>query len=168
MNKNIVLVGFMGAGKSLVSSKLENLADLRRLSTDDIIEQKENRKISDIFGDSGEPYFRKVERDVVAEVSQQDGLVIDCGGGVVLDDDNIRHLKKNGTVFYLFANPDVIYGRIKDETHRPLLQIDDPQAKIVELLEARKSRYELADHIIDTNNMSVDEVCEEIMKLMKK
>jgi len=157
----------MGAGKSGVSQKLAELLKRESVSTDELIEAKEGRTITEIFKVDKEAYFRKVEKEVVTQVSQQENLIIDCGGGVVLDPENIAHLKKQGDVFYLKASPEEIYQRIKSETHRPLLHADDPKKVIEELLAKRESFYEQADYIIDTNGRSMDVVCQEIIALVK-
>ena len=166
MSKNIVLVGFMGAGKSAVAKNLAMALKRKVVSTDALIEKKEKRPIAAIFKDSGEPYFRSVEKSVVEEVAQESNLIIDCGGGVVLNQNNIDNLKKNGKIFYLSATADVIYERVKNEKHRPLLDVADPKARIKELLKQRKSRYEQADYTLDTSRKAVDEVARKILKLM--
>lgn len=156
----------MGAGKSVTAKKLADLLKRTLVSTDELIVQREGRTINDIFKDSGEPYFRRVEKAVVAEVSQQDNLVIDCGGGVVLDQDNIVNLRKQGVVFYLSAPAEVIYQRVKDQGHRPLLKGENPRAKIQELLNSRQGRYrQAAHHTIDTSNKSIEQVVNEIYRL---
>ncbi|HOW34946.1 MAG TPA: shikimate kinase [Candidatus Omnitrophota bacterium] len=165
MKRNIVLVGFMGAGKTVVAQELSGILKWDLVSTDLLIEQKEGRPITQIFSDSGEPYFRKVESAIVRELSARQGLVIDCGGGVVLSDNNIIDLKKSGVIFYLSATPDVIYKRIKDQTHRPLLNVSHPEAEIKKLLQAREPRYQKADHVIDTCAKTPRQVAEEIMRL---
>ena len=164
--KNIVLIGFMGSGKSLTSNKLAESLKRRVVSTDKLIEEREGRTIADIFRDSGEVYFRKVERGIVAEVSDQNGVIVDCGGGVVLDPENIKNLKKNGLVFYLSAPPQRIYDNIKGQKHRPLLDVEDPRAKIADLLKSRQPYYEQADVIVDADK-SIHQIAEDILKVLK-
>jgi len=118
--KNIVLVGLMGAGKSTVAQILAKKLRKKVFSTDDIIVEREGRPITEIFRDSGEPHFRKVEKVVVAEVAGKKGVIIDCGGGVVLDPENVSNLKKGGIVFYLAASAEVIFARIQ---HLSLIHI---------------------------------------------
>ena len=166
MSKNIVLVGFMGSGKSLTSNKLAGALKRKICSTDKLIEKREGRVIADIFRDSGEAYFRKVEKEVVKEVSGQTDIILDCGGGVVLDFENVADLKKNGLVIYLSAPPERIYNNIKGQKHRPLLNVEDPQSKISELLEARKPYYEKADVIIDADK-PIDQIAEDILKVIR-
>ncbi|MCK4882417.1 MAG: shikimate kinase, partial [Candidatus Omnitrophica bacterium] len=165
MSKNIVLVGFMGSGKSLTSNKLAGALNRKIVSTDKLIEQRERRTITDIFRDSGEAYFRQVEKETVKQVSEQTGIIIDCGGGVVLDSENVENLKKNGRVFYLSAPPERIYNNIKSQKHRPLLNVEDPQAKIGELLQARKPYYEKADIVIDADK-SINQIAEDILEVV--
>ena len=162
--KNIVLVGFMGAGKSVVAKNLGAILKRHVVSTDAMIVEREKRPITDIFKDSGEAYFRGVEKSVVEEVSKKNNLIVDCGGGVVLNQDNIDNLKKNGVMFYLEVTPDVIYDRVKNEKHRPLLNVPDPKARIEELLKVRQSKYVKAHYTIDTSHKTIKQVVNEILK----
>lgn len=164
---NIVIVGFMGTGKTVVAKGLAAKLKMEYVSMDDIIEQKEGKSINEVFSQDGEPHFRKVEKKVVEELSKKDGLVIDAGGGVVLDEDNIKNLKKNGVIVCLTVSPDVIYERTKKYTHRPLLNVSDPKKKIKELLDFRAPYYKKADFQIDTSSKSISEVVEEVIKLIK-
>ena len=167
MTKNIVLVGFMGAGKSVVSKQLAVRLKRQRVSTDELIEKKEGKVISDIFRDKGEPYFRDLEKAVVSELATKGGLIIDCGGGIVLASQNVDNLKKNGVMFFLAVSPRTIYERVKHEKHRPLLAVADPQKQITELLVQRKPLYAKADVRIETEGKSVEQICEEIIKRMQ-
>ncbi|RMF90114.1 MAG: shikimate kinase, partial [Methanobacteriota archaeon] len=133
--RNIVLTGFMGAGKSAVGKRLGSRLGMPVVDTDEIIEQETEMRISDIFAEFGEPHFREIERMVVEGVSELEGHIIITGGGVVLNPENMKLLRKNGVIVYLHATPEVLYERVKSETHRPLLQVKDPMAKIRELLE---------------------------------
>ena len=167
MKKNIVLVGFMGAGKTAVSQRLAEILKRPRISTDEAIEQKENRSIVEIFKNSGEEYFRRLEKEIVEELAHKKNLIIDCGGGVALQQENIDRLKKSGILFYLSARPEVIYQRTKDQLQRPLLNIPHSQIKIRELLEQRKSYYEQAHFTIDTNRQSDDQTAQKILVLLQ-
>ncbi len=167
MNCNLVLIGFMGAGKSLIAKKLAALLKREVIATDECIINREGRPINEIFRVSGEPYFRKVEKEVVAEVSRRTGVVIDCGGGAVLDPENIARLKENGTLFHLSATPDEIFRRVKTQKHRPLLNTENPRKKIEEMLAQRADFYAQADFMIDTNGKSPKQICEEIIGLLE-
>lgn len=166
--KNIILVGFMGAGKTAVGKILAKLLKRRFVDLDEMIEEREGMPIAEIFATRGEPYFRKAEKDIVKEASSLTGVVTGTGGGAVIDKENIVNLKSSGIIFYLDASPDKILERTKGHTHRPLLNVSDPREKISDLLAKRAEFYAQADHRIDTNNLSVDEVAKKIISLLKE
>ena len=157
----------MGSGKSMTANRLSEILGRKVISTDKMIEEREGRPISRIFDESGEPYFRKVEKEIVAEVSQRSGVILDCGGGVVLDAQNRANLKKNGILIYLSASPDSIYKNIKNRAHRPLLNVKEPRARIAELLEEREPLYEQADFIIDADHRSIDQITKDVLKVLE-
>ena len=167
MSKNIVLVGFMGAGKSVAAKELAKRLKQRAVSTDDLLEKQEKRRIADIFRDSGEAYFRRQEKALIRKLSSQTGLIIDCGGGAFLDQENIDHLNSSGVTIYLEAGVDEIARRTEGLKHRPLLNVDDPHKKIKELLTQRKPFYAQALHTIHTDGKGNRQVCDEIMKVLK-
>jgi|TARA_B100000315_G_C14544827_1_gene572702 shikimate kinase len=162
-DKNIVLTGFMGAGKSTVGLKLANILNMKIADTDAMIESEVGLTISEIFKRYGESRFRKIEEEIVSKVSKQENHIIISGGGVVLSSKNICNLQETGIIIYLKASPDVIYNRIKKQTHRPLLQVQDPKKEIQELLESREDHYKKNDYVIDTDNRSVDEIITTIL-----
>lgn len=162
MKTNTALVGFMGAGKTVVAKELAGRLGYELVSTDELIVKKEGRAITEIFEKKGEKYFRNLEKKIVAEIANQENLVIDCGGGVVLQDENISNLKKNGIVVYLKASTGTIHDRTKSHKHRPLLNVKNPKAKISELLTLREPFYAKADVIIETDGKSIKEVVEKI------
>ncbi len=163
---NIVLVGFMGTGKTSVGKLLAQKAGMKYISTDEVIEDKERRSINDIFKKNGEPYFRRVEKEIVKKVSELDRFIIDAGGGAVLDEENVQNLKRNGRIICLEAGTDVILERTKRYRHRPLLNTDSPRAKVEELLKARAPFYAKADVSIDTTALTVEQVAEKIKKVI--
>ncbi len=165
--KNICLVGFMGAGKSRIGQRLAQLTGYSIVSTDSMIIEKEGREIADIFKNRGESYFRQIEKTIVAKTSRMQGVIIDCGGGVVLDPINIANLKANGIVFYLSATPETIYNRVKSESHRPLLNVSNPMDAIRDLLDKRQSFYEQANIIIHTDDRTVEDICLEITNIIQ-
>ncbi len=164
---NIYLVGFMGTGKTSVAKVLAKRLSRKFIEMDEAIEKREKRPITEIFRINGEDYFRRVEKEIVEDISKKNNLAVSCGGGVVLDKDNIKNLKKSGIVICLWANPDVIYKRIRGQSHRPLLNVDHPGERIKELLDARKTFYDKADYKIDTSNLTIQEATGEIIKLIE-
>jgi shikimate kinase len=166
--KNIVLVGFMGTGKTLIGKLLAARLNKQRLCLDDMIEWKVGKSIVDIFQQDGEAFFREVEKEMVKAVSNDKDAVIDAGGGVVIDEENIRRLKEQGIVICLRAKPEVIYERTKGCLHRPLLNAPDPVESIKDLLSRREKYYSRADYEIDTSELMPEEVVEQIIKILDK
>ncbi len=164
---NIVLVGFMGTGKTVVAQKLSEKLGRRYVCLDDMIEEKEGKAIVRIFEENGESYFRKVEKEVTMKASKLKDVIIDAGGGVVKDNGNVKNLKGNGIMVCLSATPEVIYERIKHEPHRPLLNVSNPKERIQKLLNQRAHFYAKADYTIDTSELTIDEVVNEIIDLAK-
>jgi len=167
MFKNIILTGFMGVGKTRVGTQLAKDLGYLFIDTDIMIEADQQRAITSIFAEFGEPYFREVEARVIHEVTLREGQVVSTGGGAVISDRNREAFKKAGFVVCLTAPPEVIYERIRHETQRPLLQTADPLKKIRELLESRAQFYAQADVTIDTSEKSVEEVIQTIKERIR-
>jgi shikimate kinase len=167
MFKNIILTGFMGVGKTSVGTQLATDTGFTFVDTDDLIEADQKMTISDIFEKHGEPYFRDVEARIIQRVVMGQNQVIATGGGAVIRDENRQAFKKAGLVVCLTARPEVIYERIKHETHRPLLCTPDPLEKIREMLDSREGFYAQADVTIDTSEKSVDAVLRGIKEKIK-
>jgi len=167
MFKNIILTGFMGVGKTSVGTQLAKDLGYSFVDTDTLIETDQHMTITTIFAKHGEPYFREVESKIIQQVMAGGNQVVSTGGGAVIRDRNRDAFKKAGLVVCLTARPDVIYDRIKHETHRPLLQTADPKAKIKELLDSREHFYAQADVCIDTSERSVDNVIAAIKERIK-
>jgi len=117
---NIILTGYMGTGKTSVANELNKLLCHEIMDTDDLVVKREKRSINDIFAKDGEQYFRKIESEIIEEVSKLNNVIISTGGGVVLNKQNIQNLKKNGVVFCLTATPEKIFERLKKDDTRPL------------------------------------------------
>ncbi|MFH1381024.1 MAG: shikimate kinase [Candidatus Omnitrophota bacterium] len=165
--RNIVLVGFMGTGKTEVAVAIAEKLAMSYVSADKLIEKKEKTSIKEIFAKNGEAYFRKVEKEVIAEASSLENAVIDTGGGVVIDPENVKNLKKNGILICLWADPEVIFKRTEKYSHRPLLKVRRPIDTIKELLDIRKPFYERADYHINTSKMSIKEVVHQAERIIK-
>ena len=161
---NIILLGFMGTGKSVVGKKLSRILKRELVDTDKLIEKKAGKSIPEIFSEDGEEHFRDLESEVAKEVSKNKNCVIITGGGIVLREDNIRTLRKNGILICLEASPEAIYERVKRDKYRPLLQVENPLQKIKDMLEYRKIFYDEADYFIDTSELTINEVVDEVIK----
>lgn len=162
---NIVLVGYMGTGKTAVGAKLAEMLQMKLIDTDDIIEADCGMVISQIFSEMGGEHFRDLECKAVEKVCKLNHHIVSTGGGVVIRDENIRNLKSAGVIFCLDATPETILKRTLQETHRPLLQVDDPLGRIREMLKERKSLYDKAHHKIDTTELTVEQVAEKIVEI---
>jgi len=166
--RNIVLFGFMGTGKTVIGREIARRLGMKFVDIDDVIEEKEACTISQIFAQKGEKYFRKVESQVARTFSRQEELVIATGGGVALNRENVDALQSSGTGICLTASPEVIYGRVKHETHRPLLMTDDPLGRIRSLLQYRDPFYATVKYRIDTSDLSVEGVIETTLNIVEK
>jgi shikimate kinase len=162
--RNIILVGFMGTGKTVTGRVLAERTDLELVDMDSIIEKRAGRPISDIFATDGEAGFRKLERALAHELSQRDGLIISTGGGIVLDPDNLADFEKTGLVVCLTASPETIFQRLENDTTRPLLS-GDKKNQIGELLERRKPLYDAIEHQIDGDRLDPEGRAEAILEL---
>ena len=164
---NIILVGFMGTGKTSVGQRLSQRLKMSYVDTDEVIEQNAGRCITDIFAEHGEAYFREVESEAVHKVSRLDKYVISTGGGIVLRTENMEILKRNGVVFCLTATSEEIWARVKNETHRPLLRAPNPVVKIRDMLKAREPYYALADYTVQTNGVPIEQVTNEVAEVFQ-
>jgi shikimate kinase len=163
---NIYLVGFMGTGKSSVARELAKRRKWQFLDLDELIQLKEKRTVSDIFAKDGESYFRRVEKRVLKEVSSQKKFIVACGGGVVIDPENIRVMKETGLVICLAAAPEIILKRTSGYMHRPLLNVVSPKKQVEFLLKLRAPYYAQAHKTIDTSKISIKEVVDRVLKFI--
>lgn len=157
---NVILIGFMGCGKTTVGLKLSYRLRQSVIDTDKEIEKEEKRSISDIFATEGEAYFRQQETACLEKLLQTArDKIISVGGGLPLREENRTLLKQIGKVVYLRATPETIYGRLKYDTTRPLLQGDDPETRIKELMAKRDGFYEqAADVIVDVDGKDFEQI----------
>ena len=168
LDYNIVLIGFMGAGKSTVSAYLNKEYGMEVIEMDQVIADREGMSISKIFETHGEEYFRNLETGLLRELQNRKGVVISCGGGVPMREENVVEMKKNGKVILLTASPETILDRVKNNHDRPLLENNKNVDFISDLMEKRRSKYEAAaDIVIQTDGKSAFEICEEIIQLAK-
>lgn len=162
---NIVLIGFMGTGKSSVAPVLAAKLNMKYIGMDKLIEKKAGKSIEKIFRDDGEHAFREYEIAVAKDLRNASNAVISCGGGVVMNKIIIDYLKANGIMVGMFADFETIFKRVESDLPRPLFK----DRKVAEkLYNFRKPLYELyADKKVNTDNKSVEEVAEEIIEVIK-
>jgi len=166
--KHIILMGFMGCGKSTIGKKLSDKLNISLIDTDSLIEQSAGMCISEIFSKHGEVYFRALEATCLDNIKNElEYSVISLGGGTPLKEENRKRIKELGHVIYLKASPETIYKRTRNSNTRPLLQCDDPLSKIKTLLHERDSIYEsLADIVILVDGKEVYEVVDQIVEAL--
>jgi len=157
----------MGTGKTSVGRMLAQKRKWRFVDLDELIEFKQQRRIVDIFAHEGETYFRKIEKKVLNEVSREKDFVVACGGGIVLDKDNIALMKKSGFLVCLTATAKEILKRVGANKDRPLLNVPNPAKRIELLLKMRAPYYLKADKVISTSGLSVKQVTEKISRTLK-
>ncbi|HBY56602.1 MAG TPA: shikimate kinase [Candidatus Atribacteria bacterium] len=167
MRRNIIITGFMGAGKSVVAKQLAQKLKMKFVDTDKVIEENQGMSIADIFTRYGEDYFRQQENKLVKELSQQENLVIATGGGTLLSSDNAEMLSQKGEIICLYADPTVIYNRVKRKNDRPLLRGENVLDNINKLLKERKKIYDNIKLKVDTSDLNIEEVVDRIIELLK-
>ncbi|WP_068774513.1 shikimate kinase [Paenibacillus sp. FJAT-26967] len=155
--KNLVLIGFMGTGKTTVGLKLAEDLGWRMVDTDEEIVKKAGMSIPDLFAAHGEAYFRSLEREVIEEVLAGRDQVVSTGGGAVLAETNRKIMRNNGFVTALTASVETIVERVQNDQNRPLLQ-GDVEERVRTMLQLRQDAYSFADLTIDTSSLSVAEI----------
>lgn len=168
MKHNIILIGYMGSGKSTVAKELHIKTGVEIIDTDEMIVKEQGRSINEIFQTDGEAAFRNLETELLRRLSERSSAyILSTGGGMPVREENRAVLKNLGTVFFLKADTDTIFERVKKDKNRPLLQGTDQRAKIAGMLKERTPMYELtADHVIKTDGKMVKDVVSEILCLM--
>jgi len=165
---NIALYGFMGVGKTTIGSILAEKLDYDFIDVDTEIERETGNSINEIFKLHGEAFFRKLESDIIRELSNKDRLVIACGGGAVTNIENAETLQKSSKMIYLTASIDEIVDRTKGESTRPLLNVANPVEAASELYENRKPIYvRYADLEVDTTDKTIEEVVALVLERIK-
>ena len=172
---NIILVGFMGSGKTVVGKALAKLTGRSMVDADDEIVRRAGRPIDQIFEKQGEDAFRQLERSVIQDLCSQEGRIIAAGGGAFVDPDNRKRMLAAGLVICLSARPETIYRRISElspvpnsqggRPERPLLAGDDPMERIRDLLAQRADAYAQAHHTIETDSLAPQQVARRILAL---
>ncbi|BCN30388.1 shikimate kinase [Anaeromicropila herbilytica] len=164
MKDNIILIGFMGTGKTTISHELSKLTGYKEIDTDQYVEEKEGLSIPDLFSKHGEEYFRDLETKALTDLQNINHIIISCGGGIVLRDKNVELLKCKGQIVLLTALPETILERVKENQDRPILRNNMNLPFIEELMNKRKDKYlSVADIIIETDNKDITAIAKEIL-----
>ena len=159
----IVLIGFMGTGKSTVSKQLAMRTGLPRFDTDEMVIARAGLGITEIFAQRGEDEFRILETEALALIPEKAAIVV-TGGGIVLRSENVRRLRQLGLVINLSAGEETLFARISRRDTRPLLRTEDPRSAISELLRVRNPLYfAAADFTLDTSHLRHGEVADAIL-----
>jgi shikimate kinase len=169
---NIVLIGYRGSGKSAVGRRLAARLKLTFVDTDDLIEERYGAPISAIVKSHGWGHFRKLENNIIEEISKKDHLIIAPGGGAVLDTDNVKALRRNGTIIWLRADRQTLLRRMNQDpetdTRRPTLTGKGTSKELEEVMPLREPIYEQVSEIqIDTSTIDVETVVENILAVLK-
>lgn len=165
----IVLIGFMGAGKSSVGRRLQERTGFPRFDTDEMIATKFGAPIAQILEKHGEDAFREAESETLRTFDLNSDAIIVTGGGIILRPDNCELVRRLGRVVYLHADEDTLFVRISRRSSRPLLRTDNPRATMSELLKKRLPLYEeIADLAVDTSHLDHNQVCDLILENLKK
>jgi len=170
MRSNIALVGFMGTGKTSVGLVLSEKLGNTFIEIDALVAERAGKSIPEIFSEDGEATFREMEKQAVAEVSQKSGFVISCGGGAVLDPQNVASLRRNSVIVLLTAPLEEILQRVaRNVDTRPLLNTSNLEDRVSELLRTRQPFYlKAADYIVDTSGLEPKEVADAIIDCVKE
>ncbi len=162
---SIYLIGFMGAGKTTVSRSLRGLLGIDEIDIDEMIVSETGMPVAEIFERYGEEYFREKETEAVRRIAEGDPVIVSCGGGCVLREENVSLLKRSGTTVLLTAEPETIYERVKDGTERPILNGHMDVDYIAGLMEQRREAYEAAcDIILPTDGRTPEDIAGDIAK----
>lgn len=177
MKKKLVyLTGFMGCGKSTIGPILANTLGWGFYDLDRVIEQRVNKKVTEIFESEGEAFFRKLETETLTELSNLERCILSLGGGTIASDVNIDIIKKTGKIVYLYTSPENIYDRLKHKRDRPIFKKensgevtrDEFITKIKLLMHQRAVYYEQADITFSTDERSVGITVDEIAKYINR
>ena len=153
----------MGTGKSTIAEALKRKYDMQIVDMDAEIEKEQKMVISDIFATKGEEYFRDLETQLIKDLQKKDNVVVSCGGGAVLRDENVTEMRKSGKVVLLNATPETILQRVKNSHNRPLLEGNKNIDFIRELMSKREDKYNYAaDITVNVDNRAVGEIADEV------
>jgi len=166
----------MASGKSTIGPIAANILGWNFYDLDKEIERRENRKITDLFEEEGEDYFRQKETEILKQISKGENLIISLGGGTLMSRENREFIKKHGNLFFLSSSPEVAYRRLKHKRDRPILLLDNNEAasenvvmeRIESLMKARMKYYQNADYFFDTDRDSIGKTADKISRIILK
>lgn len=162
--ENIYLIGFMGTGKTTIAKALADKLPYYICDTDELIVKICGKSISDIFADEGEEYFRNQETLLLKQLAKEKGLIISCGGGMALREENVKYMKEGGSVVLLSATPETVLKRAGGDAGRPLLRDKKTPEEVAELMNKRLPYYEAAgDFVVDTDERDPKDIAAEII-----
>lgn len=165
--KNIILIGFMGAGKTTIGQEFAKKFEMEFLDTDEQIEKEQNCTIRELFSEKGEAYFRCLETELLGRLADCENTVVSVGGGLPIQEENHVLLRELGTSVYLKAARKTLVDRLQGDTSRPLLQGGELEHKITDLMQKRETIYErVADKIIVTDQKSPEQIISELAQWM--
>jgi len=165
LTKHIFLVGFMVCGKSTNAARLADVTGAEQMEMDQKIVEQQKMAITDIFAKYGELYFRDLETEWIRSLTDCEPMIISCGGGAVLREENVALMKSCGTIVLLTAEPETIFERVRHSDERPILNGNMNVEYIAELIEKRRPKYEAAaDVVVATDGKTVCEICDEILR----
>lgn len=169
LDQHIFLIGFMGCGKSTCAACLSRMTGAEQMEMDQEIVKRQGMEIAEIFRAHGEGYFRDLETDLIKEIGNMEPMVVSCGGGAVLREENVALMKAAGRIVLLTAEPETVFDRVKESSDRPVLNGNMNLSYIKELMETRRPRYEAAaDVAVATDGRTAEEICEEILERRKE
>lgn len=166
--QNIFLIGFMGAGKSSIAKELSKKLQMNIVEMDQRIVQEQGMSINEIFEKYGEDHFRDIESQLILDLGNTEPVIVSCGGGVVIRQENSQYMKKSGKVVFLTAKPETIFERVRYSKERPILNGNMNVEFIADLMAKRLPLYEAAaDVMIHTDGKTVAQIAEEIIEAVE-
>jgi shikimate kinase len=165
--RSVVLIGFMGAGKSAIGRELAKRTKLLRQDTDELVRARFGSPIPEIFAQHGEEVFRNAETEVLRKLENKPAMIVVTGGGIILREENVRLLRLLGMTIWLDADEEILWHRASRRGNRPLLQTTNPRETFSALLRERRPLYQAAaERRIDTSNASIVDVAIEITEIL--
>ncbi len=165
--KNLIICGFMGTGKSVVGKAVSAALGFDFADTDNLIENRCEKTIAEIFREDGEEYFRDLEKEIIIHLPERK-TVIAAGGGIIIDRENYKRLSGLGLMILLTASVETIFRRIGNDNSRPLLSGENLNEKAQKLLLQRQSVYDMIEYRINTDRMNVSDVCDAVTKIYRE